>query len=62
MIENTDWDRIVIEFQQEDKREIPCKDMDIDCLPDEDGIVPFGSYINCFLYEPEKGGCPFLPI
>ena len=62
MIENINKDKFVIEYQAEDKKEIPCKDMDIDCLPDSDGFVPFGSYIRCYFYDPDKGGCPFLPI
>jgi hypothetical protein len=62
MIEKADKNKIVIEAKWIDKREIPCRDMDIDCLPDESGCPPFGSYSRCFLYEPEKGSCPFLPI
>jgi len=49
-------------FQWEDRIEIPCKDMDIDCLPDESGGVPFMSYARCYQYDSEQGLCPFLPI
>jgi len=45
-----------------DKRELPCKDLDLDCLPDEHGCIPFGSYRSCYLYDPDKGSCPFLPL
>ena len=62
MIRESDKEKIVIEVHWEDKKEIPCKDMDIDCLPDELGCPPFGSYVRCYLYDPEKGSCPFLPI
>lgn len=45
-----------------DPVELPCKDMDPDCLPDEFGSVPFGDYRHCYAYDPKKGLCPFLPI
>ena len=44
------------------KRELPCKDLDLDCLPDADGAVPFGSYNRCYAYDTEQGNCPFIPI
>ncbi len=46
----------------EDRVELPCKDMDMDCLPDKEGFIPFGNYAHCYIYAPEKGMCPFLPI
>jgi len=49
-------------FEHKYKKEIPCKDMDLDCLPDERGEVPFGNYEKCYLYDQNKGICPFLPI
>ena len=52
----------VYPVQDDRRRELPCKDMDLDCLPDNTGSVPFGSYLRCFLYDPDKGSCPFLPI
>ena len=42
--------------------EIPCKDLDMDCLPDEEGHIPFGDYTCCYLYDKEQGMCPFLPF
>jgi hypothetical protein len=42
--------------------EIPCKDLDVDCLPDEEGDVPFGNYTCCYFYDKEQGMCPFLPF
>jgi len=47
---------------EEQRRELPCKDMDLDCLIDEHGNVPFGSYVQCYLYDVDKGSCPFLPF
>jgi hypothetical protein len=41
-----------------DFKEIPCKDMDIDCLA-SDGKIPFGSYKRCYEYAPELGKCVF---
>ncbi|MCP4726555.1 MAG: hypothetical protein GY863_16035 [bacterium] len=54
----------VIDISEEktDKIEIPCKDLDLDCLPDEEGIVPFGNYKKCYLYDPDQGMCPLLPV
>jgi len=46
------------EFKNIDPREIPCKDMDIDCLA-LDGVIPFGDYNRCYLYDPSQGRCPF---
>ena len=57
-ISRLDKKRIIIETYWEDKKEIPCKDMDIDCLPDEYGHPPFGSYTRCYLYDPEKEAAP----
>jgi len=51
-----------LEYFKEDRKELPCKDLDIDCLPDNKGDVPFGSYQRCFLYDFKKGSCPFLPM
>ena len=62
MIENLEIYKTVIEYKWEDKKEIPCKDMDFDCLPDCEGNIPFGGYLRCYLYDPDKGSCPFLPI
>ena len=62
MIKDIYKNKIVLEYKWEDKKEIPCKDMDIDCLPDSEGFVPFGCYMKCYLYDPDKGSCPFLPI
>jgi len=45
-----------------DRIEMPCKDMDLDCLPDADGNIPFGSYSCCYMYDSQQGICPFLPI
>jgi hypothetical protein len=46
-------ERILLNF-----KEIPCKDMDLDCLA-LDGRVPFGSYRRCYEYAPELGRCIF---
>jgi hypothetical protein len=48
----------VEERKLEDFREIPCKDMDLDCFA-QDGIIPFGSYRCCYEYAPELGKCIF---
>lgn len=51
----------VISFEErriDDFREIPCKDMDYDCLA-FDGKVPFGNYQRCYKYAPERGTCIF---
>ena len=53
---------IEVHLQYHEKKEIPCKDMDIDCLPDDNGDIPFGSYHQCFAYDSEKGICPFVPF
>lgn len=39
-------------------KEIPCKDMDLDCLA-LDGKIPFGNYQKCYEYAPELGKCMF---
>lgn len=52
----------VFSVQDERRREVPCRDMDFDCLPDENGCIPFGNYLRCYLYDSDKGSCPFLPI
>ena len=52
----------VVDFPDTDPREIPCRDMDLDCLPDSDGRVPFGAYDRCQCYAPARGRCPFLPL
>ena len=62
MIKDIDKNKIVIEYKLEDKIEIPCKDMDLDCLPDDNGFTPFGSYIKCYFYDSDKGSCPFIPF
>lgn len=54
--------RFVQMIQEERRRELPCKDLDMDCLSDQNGNVPFGSYVRCYLYDPDKGSCPFLPL
>ena len=41
-----------------DYKEIPCKDMDLDCFA-FDGEKPFGSYEKCYNYAPELGRCIF---
>ncbi len=42
-----------------DPRELPCRDMDLDCLLDG---KPFGSYHRCYVYAPELGKCPLLGL
>lgn len=49
-------------LEHKGKKEIPCKDMDLDCLPDRHNNVPFGNYKKCFAYDPLQGTCPFLPM
>ena len=52
----------VTQFQdqkEEDYRELPCRDFDLDCYG-FDGIIPFGDYRKCQAYMPEMGRCPFL--
>lgn len=39
-------------------REIPCKDMDLDCFA-LDGKIPFDDYRKCYDYAPELGRCIF---
>jgi len=46
-------------IQWPDRREIPCRDMDLDCFA-FDGVVPFGNYARCQAYAPELGRCIFL--
>jgi len=41
-----------------DRREIPCKDLDLDCFA-FDGVIPFGDYRKCHTYDPEAGRCIF---
>ena len=41
-----------------DRREVPCKDLDLDCFA-FDGVVPFGDYRRCHAYDPETGRCIF---
>lgn len=49
-------------ISEETRIEVPCKDMDLDCLPDMDNNVPFGDYTLCYVYDSEKGMCPFVPL
>ena len=42
-----------------DRREIPCRDLDLDCFA-FDGVIPFGGYSRCQAYAPELGRCIFL--
>ena len=51
--------RQVQDQPEEDYRELPCRDFDLDCYA-FDGIVPFGSYLRCQAYMPETGRCIFL--
>ncbi|HER00333.1 MAG TPA: hypothetical protein ENO22_13415 [candidate division Zixibacteria bacterium] len=44
---------------EELNRELPCRDFDWDCLA-TDGIVPFGDYRKCQMYDPERGKCLFV--
>jgi hypothetical protein len=46
------------ERKREDFKEIPCKDMDLDCFA-LDGEIPFGDYRRCYEYAPEMGKCIF---
>jgi hypothetical protein len=51
----------VVSFEEriiKDYKEIPCKDMDLDCFA-FDGKKPFGSYEKCYNYAPELGRCIF---
>ncbi|MFC1730461.1 hypothetical protein ACFL6I_09005 [candidate division KSB1 bacterium] len=49
-------------IQHKERKEIPCKDMDLDCLPGPGGSVPFGGYERCYAYDSEQGLCPFMPF
>ena len=42
-----------------DQREVPCKDLDLDCFA-FDEVVPFGDYGRCHAYDPGSGRCIFL--
>lgn len=42
--------------------EIPCKDMDLECLPDKNGEVPFGNYKLCLAFDFSQGLCPFVSL
>jgi hypothetical protein len=44
-----------------DRREIPCRDLDLDCFA-LDGLVPFNDYGRCQAYAPELGRCIFLTV
>ncbi len=44
---------------EEDYRELPCRDFDLDCYG-FDGIIPFGDYRRCEAYARERGRCIFL--
>jgi hypothetical protein len=46
-------------IQWPDQREIPCRDMDLDCFA-FDSVIPFGDYARCQAYAPELGRCIFL--
>jgi hypothetical protein len=55
--------KLLSEIPQEERKlgnfkEIPCKDMDLDCLA-LDGRIPFGNYRKCYEYAPELGRCIF---
>jgi len=47
------------ERRAEDYRELPCRDFDWDCLA-TDGIIPFGNYLKCQNYDPQRGKCLFV--
>jgi hypothetical protein len=47
------------ERREEQNRELPCRDFDWDCLA-TDGVVPFGDYRKCQLYDPDRGKCLFV--
>ncbi len=49
----------VLEEKEEDFRELPCRDFDMDCYA-FDSVVPFGSYKKCQAYMPGMGRCLFL--
>ena len=44
---------------EEQRRELPCRDFDWDCLA-ADGVIPFGDYRKCQMYDPERGKCLFV--
>ncbi len=44
---------------EEDYRELPCRDFDLDCYG-FDGVIPFGNYGKCQAYMPEMGKCIFI--
>jgi len=44
---------------EDDYRELPCRDFDLDCYA-FDGVIPFGGYRRCQSYMPEMGKCIFL--
>jgi hypothetical protein len=55
--------KLVLDLPGEERKlasfkEIPCKDMDLDCFA-LDGKIPFGSYKRCYEYAPELGKCIF---
>lgn len=37
-----------------------CRDFDEDCKDVPAPHRVFGSHVNCWLYAPERGWCPFL--
>jgi len=47
------------ERSEQNHRELPCRDFDWDCLA-IDGIIPFGSYTKCQMYDRERGKCLFV--
>ncbi|MBD3218011.1 MAG: hypothetical protein GF310_07005 [candidate division Zixibacteria bacterium] len=47
------------ERREEQNRELPCRDFDWDCLA-TDGLIPFGDYRKCQLYDPDRGKCLFV--
>ena len=60
----TKWiNKLVSDIPKEERtllnfKEIPCKDMDMDCFA-LDGKTPFGSYKKCYEYAQELGRCIF---
>jgi len=55
--------KFLSEIPKEERRlgnykEIPCKDMDLDCFA-LDGRIPFGNYQKCYEYAPGLGKCIF---
>jgi len=46
-------------LNEEYRRELPCRDFDLDCFT-LDGVIPFGSYKKCQAYMPGMGKCLFL--